>query len=373
MLLNALEESRRSSNFKSCCVILCKFISENYGIAITKMPIGKSKVFMQSKHYRKVYYSSNHCVVKVQRLVRHKQEIKRQKEAEALKNMSDAERLLIEEQKRMEEEEAAKIEQEKEEHDIESARQERKFKAELEAMNTTYKMQQDELKKHLQGDMDLIKKEYQTREMNELAHIQMQIKQQQQEWESTRLQLKDEMKLNATMKSSHARLESSRRIQSEFHKRKEKLNLEIKALEAKQDSLEQVILKSIDFVKNLKKQIKKVDSIASASGNDNAIDIKKSQIGAVTDDSWKIGSIGQVTEIGGISLYSNLHNSRYGFIGMLRRNDKIALAALTGFCNKNDEGSLAIKIMVVKCQSHKFDDQVGYVRLTATSFYTKSH
>ncbi len=101
------------------------------------------------------------------------------------------------------------------------------------------------------------------------------------------------------------------------------------------------------------------------------MEVNKAKIGKVKDDTWEIGSVGLITQIGGTGFYLSLSDTRFGFAGMLRRGDKVALVNTDGFCNHVDKESLHIKVMVVECQSKKFNDDVGYVKLDSTSFWTQ--
>ena len=98
--------------------------------------------------------------------------------------------------------------------------------------------------------------------------------------------------------------------------------------------------------------------------------IKQNEIGAVNDDIWKFGSIGSITAVGGASFYKSLYDKKWGFSGMLRRRDKIVLVSTEGFCNYCDDENLVCKVMVLNSHSKKLDEQIGWVSLTDTSYYT---
>ena len=151
--------------------------------------------------------------------------------------------------------------------------------------------------------------------------------------------------------------------------------LKIKALNNKQRSLQQELIRKVEEIKRLKLFSKKIGNVMNKNGdNDDEHDIDNilnHKMGHVRDDIWSIGSMGEISEKGGCSFYVSLRNKRDGFRGNLHNGDKILLLSKRAYFNRINDNILSGKFMIIRSKSGHFNHEIGYIKLTSTSYYTK--
>ncbi len=109
-------------------------------------------------------------------------------------------------------------------------------------------------------ELRILEAEFKQKEEEEMTKLALEEKHISTQWQNRKDQLKDEMLAEVKSAAAQARLDASRRLEGEAEKKKHQYTLELRALEAKQDSLEEVILNLIGKVKAVKVDIDKLKS-----------------------------------------------------------------------------------------------------------------
>ena len=321
-----------------------------YDLETKDIQFGKTKVFMQNKNYRKIEFAATFWIISFQKKWRKAHQINEQKRKEL-------------ELKRKKEEEERKIEQER-------LKRQKEIESELNKIKLKGDEEKDKLSNKLKQEMNILQKEFEEKEIEIMANINMIQTQKESEYETRKDDMRQDMMMDLNDKTLKAKYSANTKNIEKNEKEREKLMLEIKALNSKQQSLKEILMKKITKIKNVKVEIKKLKAMSAMNNNDKN-NVLNHKLGHVADDIWCIGSIGEITEKGGCSFYVSLNDQRFGFKTMLYFGDKILLISKKGYKNRINEDILSAKIMIIKSKSGKYDKEIGYVQITATSYFTK--
>eukprot|EP01084_Bolivina_argentea_P192491 330437_1 len=247
----------------------------------------------------------------------------------------------------------------------EKLKKHKKIDMEINKIENDGNVQKNALLSELEERMNILEQEFEEKEIKIFANIEMFHKQKECEWNTKREDMKSNMMMNVNEVSESARFEANTDFLQENEQHKQKLMLEIKKLCSKQKSFEENINSKMKKIKNIEQEIE----ILNENNNNNNDLLNK--INKIRDDIFEIGSQGEISEKGGCEFYVCLNDERFGFKGMLYHGDNIVLLSKKGYRNIINDDVLSVKVMVSKSKSVKYLKEVGYVKLIATSFFSK--
>ena len=320
---------QHKAEWKKCTKSLIKLLYIEYDLKEGELQIGKTLVFSRHATYRIIEIAASFWVLSIQRRWR---EQNKERLAHMTKEM-EADQLRMDAQR-------------------ERAQRERERKEAEEKEDAA-----------MHDQFDAIKQQFEAEEARQIAQMKREFDKQQIEIEEQM----DKIKKEVMMEMADRKKEENQANDLQNEGAKQTLVLEIEALQKKKDEIENIIKTKIEKVKATKNAIAELgDAPADVSKHI----IAKYREQKIQRDTFCIGSIGDVSVHGGTAFYISLNDLKYGWLGVLNFGTKLLLLSKRGYVNEIDDNKTSIRVMIVRTNNQKCLNQIGYVSLDATSYFT---